>query len=124
MSASLEVFPNPEPGRDYLIEHTAHEFTSVCPITGQPDFATLLLRYVPEATCVELKSLKLYLQGYRQEGVFYEALVNRILDDLVEAVRPRRAEVRGEFRRRGGISSIVTARYPEGAAPGGSQAME
>jgi 7-cyano-7-deazaguanine reductase len=112
----LETFPNPAPGRDYEIVHTAHEFTSLCPVTGQPDFATLVVSYVPDAVCVELRSLKLYLQGYRQEGVFYEALVNRILADLVAATAPRRMEVRGEFRVRGGISSVVSARHP---APGG-----
>jgi 7-cyano-7-deazaguanine reductase len=111
--SALETFENPSPERDYEIEHTAHEFTSVCPITGHPDFATIVVRYVPDARCVELKSLKLYLQGYRQQGVFYEALVNRILGDLVDAVAPRRMEVRGEFRVRGGISSIVVARHPD-----------
>jgi 7-cyano-7-deazaguanine reductase len=98
--------------------HTAHEFTSLCPVTGQPDFATLVVTYVPDRRCVELKSLKLYLQTYREEGVFYEALVNRILDDLVEAVAPRRMEVRGEFRVRGGISSMVVARHPDAAGGG------
>jgi len=115
----LETFENPAPQRDYEIVHRAHEFTSLCPVTGQPDFATLVVRYVPDALCVELKSLKLYLQGYRQEGVFYEALVNRILDDLVSALRPRRLEVEGAFRVRGGISSVVTARYPDDASQDG-----
>ena len=109
----LEVFPNPEPGRGYEIAHTQHEFTSLCPLTGHPDFATLTVRYVPGATCVELKSLKLYLHGYRQQGVFYEALVNRILDDLQAAMAPRRIEVKGEFRGRGGITSVVIARHPD-----------
>ncbi len=108
----LETFANPAPERDYEIAHTAHEFTSLCPITGQPDFARIVLTYVPDGLCVELKSWKLYLQGYRQEGVFYEALVNRICSDLVEALAPRRLEVRGEFGIRGGISSVVIARYP------------
>lgn len=108
----LEVFENPAPERDYEIVHTAHEFTSVCPITGQPDFATIIVRYVAAGTCVELKSLKVYLQAYRNEGAFYEALVNRILDDLVAVTKPRRLEVRGEFRVRGGISSVVIARHP------------
>lgn len=107
----LEVFENPAVARDYEIVHTANEFTSVCPITGHPDFATIIVRYVPDATCIELKSLKLYLQAYRNEGAFYEALVNRILDDLVAAMKPRQLEVRGEFRVRGGISSVVTARH-------------
>lgn len=122
MSASrppLEVFPNPEAGRGYEITHTHHEFTSLCPLTGHPDFATLSVRYVPGPVCVELKSLKLYLQGYRQQGVFYEALVNRILDDLKAALDPRRIEVRGEFRGRGGITSVVVARWPDAPEAGG-----
>ena len=107
----LETFANPAPHRDYEIVHTAPEFTSVCPMTGQPDFGTILVRYVPDARCVELKSLKLYLFGFRDQGIFYEAVVNRILDDLVAAVAPRRIEVRGEFRVRGGISSVVAATW-------------
>jgi 7-cyano-7-deazaguanine reductase len=107
----LETFSNPQPRRDYLIEHTCHEFTSVCPKTGQPDFATLRILYVPDRLCVELRSLKLYLQGYRNQGIFFEAVVNRILDDLVAATRPRRLQVVGDFRVRGGISSVVTASY-------------
>ena len=107
---TLETFENPAPERDYEIVHTAHEFTSLCPVTGQPDFARIVVTYVADRLCVELKSLKLYLQAYRQRGVFYEALVNRILDDLVAAVAPRRLEVRGEFTVRGGISSVVIAR--------------
>lgn len=109
--SQLETFSNPEPGRDYLIEHTCHEFTSVCPRTGQPDFATLRIRYVPEGSCVELKSLKLYLQAYRNQGIFFEAVINRILDDLVRALAPRRLTVEGDFRVRGGISSVVTASH-------------
>ena len=108
----LQVFDNPAAGRAYEIVHTAHEFTSVCPITGHPDFATIVVRYVAGATCVELKSLKVYLQSYRNEGVFYEALVNRMLEDLVAVLAPKRLEVRGEFRVRGGISSVVVARHP------------
>lgn len=107
----LETFSNPQPGRDYLVEHTCHEFTSVCPRTGQPDFATLRIRYVPDRLCVELKSLKLYLQAYRNQGIFFEAVVNHILDDLVAAMKPRRLTVEGDFRVRGGISSVVTASY-------------
>jgi 7-cyano-7-deazaguanine reductase len=107
----LRVFPNPAPDRDYEIVHTAPEFTSVCPVTGQPDFGTVVVTYVPDRRCVELKSLKLYLVGFRDRGIFYEAVVNRMLDDLVAATAPRRMEVRGEFRVRGGISSVVTARY-------------
>jgi 7-cyano-7-deazaguanine reductase len=109
----LETFKNPTPTRDYEIVHTHHEFTSLCPLTGHPDFGTVVVTYVPDRRCVELKSLKTYLQAFRQQGVFYEALVNRILDDLVAAVKPRRMEVRGEFRGRGGISSVVVARHPK-----------
>ncbi len=111
---TLEIFDNPAPGRDYEILHVAHEFTSLCPVTGQPDFATLTFRYVADAKCVELKSLKLYLQGYRNEGVFYEALVNQLLDDLVDVLAPRSMEIVGEFSVRGGMSSVVTARFPDG----------
>jgi 7-cyano-7-deazaguanine reductase len=112
----LEAFENPNPGRDYEIVHTAHEFTSMCPITGQPDFATITVRYVADAKCVELKSLKFYLQAYRSVGVFYEALVNRILDDLVAVVAPRQIEVSGAFTRRGGLSSVIVARHPGDAS--------
>jgi 7-cyano-7-deazaguanine reductase len=108
---SLEAFSNPKPDRDYQIEHTCHEFTSVCPKTGQPDFATLRIRYVPDRLCVELKSLKFYLQAYRNQGIFFEAVINRILDDLVAAMKPRRLIVEGDFRVRGGIASVVTASY-------------
>lgn len=108
---SLEVFPNPNPERDYTILHTCPEFTSVCPITGLPDFATIKIEYVPDELCVELKSLKYYLYSFRQQGIFYEAVINRILDDLVEATHPRRITVTGEFAVRGGISSTVTATF-------------
>jgi 7-cyano-7-deazaguanine reductase len=111
MMPRLETFPNPEPGRDYTIVHTCPEFTSLCPKTGQPDFGTLRITYVPDRTCVELKSLKLYLLGFRDQGIFYEAVTNRILDDLVEALRPRSLSVEGSFNVRGGISSVVLARY-------------
>lgn len=110
----LETFPNPNPNRDYLIEHTAAEFTALCPKTGQPDFATLILRYVPDGLCVELKSLKLYLGGYRNEGIYYEAVTNKILDDLVKVIKPRSAILEGRFGVRGGISSVVTASYDKG----------
>jgi 7-cyano-7-deazaguanine reductase len=109
--ARLESFPNPHPGRDYTIEHTATEFTSVCPKTGQPDFATIRVTYVADRLCVELKSLKLYLQSFRNEGIFYEDVVNVILDDLVRVLRPRRMTVEGSFSVRGGISSVVTATH-------------
>ncbi len=109
----LETFDNPEPGRDYWIEFECPEFTCVCPKTGQPDFATFRIRYVPDALCVELKSLKLYLWSYREVGAFHEAVTNRVLDDLVAACRPRFIEVRGDFNVRGGIRTTVTATHGE-----------
>jgi 7-cyano-7-deazaguanine reductase len=111
-TAGLEVFDNPRPKRDYRIVHTCPEFTSVCPITGLPDFGTITIEYVPDRLCVELKSLKYYFFGFRQQGIFYEAVVNQMLDDLVEACRPRSMTVTGEFAVRGGISSMVTASFP------------
>ncbi len=107
----IETFENPHPQRDYVIHHVAPEFTSLCPKTQQPDFGTIEIEYVANELCLELKSLKFYLQTYRNEGVFYEDIVNRILDDLVKAVRPRRMKVTGKFTPRGGIHSIVTAEY-------------
>lgn len=107
----LETFDNPNPGRDYLIEIRCPEFTSVCPITGQPDFGTIVYSYVADKLCVELKSLKLYLHRFRNEGIFYEAVVNRLLDDFVARLQPRSCTVTGEFTPRGGISSIVTCTY-------------
>ncbi|MHC4563079.1 MAG: preQ(1) synthase [Planctomycetota bacterium] len=109
--AELETFDNPHPDRDYVITHVAPEFTSVCPKTGQPDYGTITIEYVADAKCVELKSLKLYLQSYRNEGVFYEDVINRILDDLVAALSPRHLAVTGEFTPRGGMHSIVTVEY-------------
>jgi len=109
--ARLETFPNRHSGRDYLVEHTCPEFTSVCPKTGQPDFGTIRVTYVPDRRCVELKSLKLYLQAFRSQGIFYEDVINVILDHLVAAVKPRRMTVEGDFRVRGGISTLVTATY-------------
>jgi len=109
--AEIETFENPHPNRDYVIRHVAPEFTSVCPKTGQPDFGTIEIEYVADRLCLELKSLKFYLQGYRNEGVFYEDGVNRILDDLVAACRPRRMTVTGKFTPRGGMHSIVTAEH-------------
>ncbi len=107
----LEAFPNPNPGRDYTILHICSEFTSVCPITGLPDFATMKLEYVPDELCVELKSLKYYFYSFRQKGIFYEAVTNQILDDLVGLCKPRKMTVTGEFAVRGGISSIITVTY-------------
>src|SRR5204863_2378880 len=107
----LESFPNPKPARDYQIKFVFAEFTSVCPVTGQPDFATITLDYIPEKTCVEMKSLKIYFQSYRNKGIFYEAVVNTILDDLVATIRPRRMTVVGEFNIRGGTAATVTASY-------------
>ena len=109
--ADLETFPNTHPRRDYTIVHTCPEFTAVCPKTGQPDFGTIRITYVPDRLCVELKSLKLYLQDYRQRGIYYEHVTNVILDDLVAALQPRRITVEGEFNVRGGISSVVRASY-------------
>jgi 7-cyano-7-deazaguanine reductase len=111
-SRRLETFSNPSPGRDYDIRFECPEFTCVCPMTGQPDFATIRISYVPDKLCVELKSLKLYLWSYRDEGAFHEAVTNRILDDLVAALSPRRAEVVGDFYVRGGIHTVVVARHP------------
>jgi 7-cyano-7-deazaguanine reductase len=110
-SRPLETFPNPNPERDYEIAFECPEFTCLCPKTGQPDFATLRIRYVPDRRCVELKSLKLYLWSFRDEGHFHEAVTNRILDDLVRATRPRRLTVVGDFFVRGGIHTVVTAAY-------------
>ena len=109
--AALETFANQFPDREYEIEITCPEFTAVCPKTGQPDFGTIIITYVPMATCVELKSLKLYLFDYRNRGIFYEHSINTILDDLVAACQPRRLTVVGQFTPRGGISSRITARY-------------
>ena len=112
----LETFPNQYPGRDYTIEIVCPEFTSLCPKTGQPDFGTITFTYVPAATCVELKSLKLYLQRYRNEGAFYETVVNRLLDDFVRACQPRRCTVVGAFSPRGGITTNVTCTFEASAA--------
>ena len=111
-SKSLETFPNPRPGRDYEIAFECPEFTCLCPRTGQPDFATVTIRYVPDALCVELKSLKLYLWSFRDEGHFHEDVTNRILDDLVGLLAPRRMTVTGDFKVRGGIHTVVTAAHP------------
>jgi 7-cyano-7-deazaguanine reductase len=107
----LEVFPNPYPDRSYDISIEAPEFTSVCPKTGQPDYATLLITYVPDRACIELKSLKLYLQQYRNRGIFYEDVTNRILDDLVAACAPRHMRLESRWRPRGGIATSVVVAY-------------
>lgn len=107
----LETFENQFPERDYNIIHTAPEFTSVCPKTGQPDFGTIIIEYIPDKLCIELKSLKLYLQSFRNDGIFYEMVTNQILEDLVKACKPRYMLVTAEFSVRGGISSIVEAEY-------------
>jgi 7-cyano-7-deazaguanine reductase len=109
--AVLETFDNQFPGRNYTIEIVCPEFTSVCPKTGQPDFGTLTITYVPNRKCVELKSLKLYLQQFRNEGIFYEHVTNRILDDLAATVEPREMQLVAAFTPRGGITTRVTARY-------------
>lgn len=111
MSTAVETFPNPQPQRDYDIEIRCPEFTSMCPKTGHPDFGEILIQYVPDASCLELKSLKYYLHGYRNQGIFYEAATNRILDDLVAACHPRRMTVTGAFTARGGITTRVVARF-------------
>jgi 7-cyano-7-deazaguanine reductase len=112
-SKKLESFKNPAPDRDYEIAFDCPEFTCLCPLTGQPDFARFTIRYVPDEKCVELKSLKLYLWSYRNEGAFHEAVTNRILDDLVKVVRPRKMIVEGDWFIRGGIGTKVTASYEQ-----------
>ena len=110
-SKILESFPNPCPERDYEIQMECPEFTCLCPMTGQPDFATIRIIYVPDQRCVELKSLKLYLWSYRNEGAFHEKVTNQILDDLLQVLAPRRLTVQGDFLVRGGIHTTVTATY-------------
>ena len=111
-SKKIEVFPNPFPKRSYEIRFECPEFTCLCPRTGQPDFATMRIFYVPDKLCVELKSLKLYLWSYRNEGAFHEAVTNKISDDLVKAVKPKRMEIEGDFYVRGGIHTVVKVIYP------------
>ncbi|MDX2065389.1 MAG: preQ(1) synthase [Fimbriimonadaceae bacterium] len=106
--AILETFPNPAPERDYTILHVCPEFTSVCPKTGQPDFATIELEYIPDALCVELKSLKLYYYSFRNEGIYYEAVTNRLANEIADACQPRYLKLTGRFNVRGGIASVVT----------------
>lgn len=107
----IETFANPHPGSEYLVEHTAHEFTSVCPKTGQPDFATIQIDYNPGEVCIELKSLKLYLQSFRNRGIFYEDVTNVLLKDLVEACHPKWMGVKTTWGVRGGIHSVIEASY-------------
>lgn len=107
------TFPNPSPGRDYVIDIAAPEWTALCPLTGQPDFAEIRISYVPDAKCLELKSLKLYLHSFRDRGVFHEAVTNEILDHLVSSCRPRSMKVVGDFRVRGGLKTVVTVEHPK-----------
>ena len=115
-SPTIETFPNPRPARDYEIDIRCPEFTSVCPKTGLPDFGEITITYVPDELCLELKALKFYMVGFRNQGIFYEAVTNQILDDLVAACRPRRMTVMGDFSVRGGISTSVTASYEKAAS--------
>jgi 7-cyano-7-deazaguanine reductase len=107
----IEVFENAYPGRDYTVIHEAPEFTSLCPKTGQPDFATITVEFIPDKLCIELKSLKLYFNSFRNDGIYFESVTNRILEDLVEACQPRFMRITAEFNTRGGISSIIEAEY-------------
>ena len=120
-SKDLETFPNPQPGRNYTIRFTIPEFTCLCPKTGQPDFATINIEYVPGDLCVELKSLKLYMWAFREQGAFHEAITNEILDDIVSAISPNFMRIRAEFNVRGGIYTtvIVEHKSPEWRAPQG-----
>lgn len=111
-TTDIETFPNPNPERDYEIDIVSPEFTSVCPKTGLPDFGEIRITYVPDQRCIELKALKYYLIAYRNRGIFYEAVTNQILDDLVAACQPRRMTVVGDFTPRGGIKTVVTVTYP------------
>jgi 7-cyano-7-deazaguanine reductase len=114
-SATIETFPNPRPGRAFEIAIDCPEFTSMCPKTGLPDFGTIYIRYIPDATCIELKALKYYLLEFRNKGIFYESVTNQILDDLVAVCSPTRMTVIGEFTPRGGIKTTVTANYEKPA---------
>ena len=115
---TIETFPNPRPERDFEISISCPEFTSVCPKTGLPDFGEIRITYVPDQRCIELKSLKYYIADFRNRGIFYEAVTNQILDDLVGAVQPRRMTVTGDFTVRGGIKTVVTASYDESSGRG------
>jgi 7-cyano-7-deazaguanine reductase len=113
----LDTFANPKPDRDFEVRFSFAEFTSICPVTGQPDFATITITYIPDRRCVEMKSLKLYFHSYRNKGIFYEAVVNTILDDLVAVLKPRRMTVVGDFAVRGGTAGTVTASYSSKSNP-------
>lgn len=108
---NLETFANPRPGRDYEIRFDCPEFTCLCPLTGQPDFATFRISYVPDELCIELKSLKLYLWSFRDEGAFHEKVTNQIADDIIAAIKPRRLRVEGDFAVRGGIGTIIVVEH-------------
>jgi 7-cyano-7-deazaguanine reductase len=116
-SKDLDTFPNPHPTRDYTIRFEVPEFTCLCPLTGQPDFAHFVIDYIPDELCVELKSLKLYFWSYRDEGAFHEDVTNRILDDIVAAVDPRWAKIEGDWNIRGGIRTVVTVEHRKAVAP-------
>lgn len=108
----LETFPNPRPGRDYSIKFVFPEFTSICPVTGQPDFATIMIDYTPAEKCVEMKSLKLYFLSFRNKGMFYEAVTNTLADDLIAVLQPKRLTLVGDFAVRGGTAGVITVQYP------------
>jgi 7-cyano-7-deazaguanine reductase len=108
----LDTFPSPRPGRPFEVKFVFPEFTSMCPVTGQPDFATITVTYVPDQRCVEMKSLKLYFLAFRNKGIFYEGVANQILDDLVDALAPQRMTIVADFAVRGGTAGIVTVQYP------------
>jgi 7-cyano-7-deazaguanine reductase len=108
---AIELFPNPKPGRRFIIEHINTEFTSVCPITGLPDFGTVSVRYIPDQVCMELKSMKYYFLSFRNQGIFYEELTNKFLDDFIVACSPLEMEIITEWKTRGGMNSRITAKY-------------
>jgi 7-cyano-7-deazaguanine reductase len=110
----VHIFPNPNPERDYIITHVNPEFTSVCPMTGLPDFGTITVEYTPDELCIELKSLKYYFLSFRNRGIFYEAVTNEILEDMVSALKPRSITIRGEFTTRGGLHSVIEAGFIKG----------
>lgn len=112
--AKIETFPNPNPNREYAIKHVNPEFTSVCPKTGLPDYGTITIEYIPDELCLELKSLKYYYLGFRNEGIFYEAVTNKILDELVEACQPLEMIITTEWTPRGGLHSTIVAEYIKG----------